>query len=299
MTSAPHPESRPLAHHPVWFQHQLTGSVASNAFALQPMENPPINHMFNHSSQIFSLPPTLGLPTSSDLSALQNTHSTAWEGGPFSYGTNLGGNTPVNGQLFHNAGPLGTTFDFGGVSQSTVLTDTVASQAPTPLKFIHDDVLLAFQSNFTNASGTSDAPPGEHLNNVTAHNTPLLPQENPEKITAPGASSMVSDPLPFGDTTINHTVPPSGSTTLPSTLHEDDATTIVSGKENRSARHRKPATSRHMPTMIWRDQAYRYLLVDLDNDNWKDCVEKWLEFEKQEEGAFDTSSVSYFYFYWS
>lgn len=295
ITPAPRPELRPLAHHPIW-SHQLTGSVVSNA--LQPMENTPIDHTFNHLSQIFSLPPTLGLPTSSDLSALQNTHWTAWGSEPFSYGMNLGGNTPVNSQLYNNAGPFATAFDFGSVSQSTVLTDTVASQAPTSPKFIHDDVLLAFQRNFTSTSGTSDVSPGEHLNNITAPNTPLLPQENPEKITAPGASSTVLEPLPLSDTTMNHTVLLSDSTTLPSTLQENDATTVVSGKENRSARLRKPATSKHMPTMIWRDQAYRYLLVDLDDDNWKDCVEKWLAFEKQEEGAFDTNSVSYFYFYW-
>jgi len=286
------------AHHLIWSQHQLPGSVDSNTTALQPMETAPVDDTFNHSSQLLSLPPMVGLPTSSDLSGLQNTHWTAWGSEPFSYGTNLGGDSPVNGQLYHNAGPLAAAFDFG-VSQSTVLTDTVATLAPNSPKIIHDDLLLAFQSNFTSTSGTSDALPGECLNNITTSNAPISLQENLEKITAPGASSTVSEPLTLSNTMVNHTMPPSDSTTLPSTLQEDDATTVVSGKENRSACLRRPATSKQMPTMIWRDQAYWYLLVDLEDDNWKDCVEKWLAFEKQEEGVFDTSSVCYFYFYCS
>ena len=287
---------------PLSSSHQL--SVDSNATALQPMENMPVDRTFNHSSHLFSLPPTmLGLPTSSDLSGLQNTQWAAWGSEPFSYGTNLGGDTPVNGQLYHNTEPLAAAFNFG-VSQSTVLTDAVTPLTPNLPKVIHDDMLLAFQKKFTGTSGTSDALPSERLNNITASNAPLFLQENPEKITTPGASSTVSEPLPseplpLSDTTVNHTVPPPDSTTLPSTLQEDDATTIVSGKENCSARLRKPATSKQMPPMIWRDQAYRYLLVDLEDNDWKDCVEKWLAFEKQEEGAFDTNSVCYFYFYWS
>jgi hypothetical protein len=266
----------------MWLQNQDTVDPT----AVQPLleEMPLVDYTFNDPPKNSSFPITANSSTPSEPSSLSNTHWTPWDTKPsFPYSTNFGGgNIPVKGQLYHDFGSSAFNFD---ISQLPVPTDTVANQVSAlalPTGAIHDDTLLDFQRHFT-ASGTSGSLPPQILNDTIPES--ILPLERSETFTAPGASSTISEPLPL---TVNHPV-----SLMDNTIHpiQEDAATKNSDKENRSTRVRKPTTSKQMPH-IWRDQAYRYFLVDLEDDNWKDCVEKWLAFE---EGTSDTTSVGYFY----
>ena len=67
------------------------------------------------------------------------------------------------------------------------------------------------------------------------------------------------------------------------------------GKENegldRASRSRRPTTSKEI-TAIWRESAYAYFCQELDSEEWKKCIDLWLEFEKTEESGLETNSVS-------
>jgi hypothetical protein len=60
---------------------------------------------------------------------------------------------------------------------------------------------------------------------------------------------------------------------------------------DRASRSRRPASSKEVPT-IWREAAYTYFCQELDCEEWKQCINMWLEFEKKEESGLDTNSVS-------
>ena len=67
------------------------------------------------------------------------------------------------------------------------------------------------------------------------------------------------------------------------------------GKENEgldcASRSRRPTTSKEI-TAIWRESAYAYFCQELDSEEWKKCIDLWLEFEKTEESGLETNSVS-------
>lgn len=66
-------------------------------------------------------------------------------------------------------------------------------------------------------------------------------------------------------------------------------------KENeglgRAFRLRRPTTSKEI-TAIWRESAYAYFCQELDSEEWKKCIDLWLEFEKTEDSGLETNSVS-------
>jgi hypothetical protein len=68
-----------------------------------------------------------------------------------------------------------------------------------------------------------------------------------------------------------------------------------SEKENegldRSSRSRRPTTSKEF-TAIWRESAYAYFCQEIDSEEWKNCIDLWLEFERNEESGLETNSVS-------
>ena len=51
-------------------------------------------------------------------------------------------------------------------------------------------------------------------------------------------------------------------------------------------------------TALWRESAYVYFGQELDSEEWKKCIDLWLEFEKNEESGLETNSVSIYSSLW-
>ena len=65
-------------------------------------------------------------------------------------------------------------------------------------------------------------------------------------------------------------------------------------KENegldRASRSRQPTTSKEI-IALWHESSYIYFSQELDREEWKKCIDLWLEFEKNEESGLETNSV--------
>jgi hypothetical protein len=148
-------------------------------------------------------------------------------------------------------------------------------------------------------------------NTIDASNSPpsFNPVLNTPRMFLPDASTTLENTIDASDasTTLENIIdasksPPSakqsneGIAILPSGAsadkenngHESSASDRAS-----SSRVRRPPLSKEVPTTsIWREAAYTYFCQELDSEEWKQCIDMWLEFEKNVESGLDTNSVS-------
>jgi hypothetical protein len=283
---------------------QLSTLNPGSAVAIPPIQPPTASLPLPFAADVQSVPGTTLNPAPLQLSTLNPQAGSAAVAIPpiQQLAANPTAVNTVEQPLYNLPAPLGVDF------QPTPIPETATAIAHhQPFNFPATGWLGFFPSPFTNS------------NNTTTTSSISIPSwDFSETKNNIGESFSFTDYLnaPVNNSesydfrTPDMSVSPNFNMYLPQFPHSSDrenseaiqVPTNLSSTENdnaekenegldRASRSRRPTTSKGI-TAMWRESAYAYFCQELDSEEWKKCIDLWLEFEKNEENGLETNSVS-------